>query len=466
MAWVHLPLDEPLNRNADAASLHRAIVRMENCYLNDAGGHTKFPGFVEFARVGEGPVYLAEWRGDMIAVSARGRVYRVSSKGAVEDVTGLAVQGPNRPTFARTDNELVIAAGGPMVRFAGRTTELLSQEAPETTHVAYLSGYLVAIEPGTTRWRYSKQGSFTEWPALNVLSAEELPDPLTAATVTPYSELMLAGPESVEQWEPIGDPDQPFGRRWTAADGVIAPYSLFANKEGTWGINPDNEFVSFSGQASQSTSAPIQRVLDQISDWRDAWTAELYTDGQKWLLFQAPHAPNDYGLTGRTFIYDIRKNAWAELFGWDAAAGLPRNWPGYSHLGIWGEHYIGGDGVIYRLDRAAHDLAGETMRVMSRTSHYRNQGHPVRVDNLRVQLKRGVGATNADREPMFSIRWRRDQGAWSPWVRKKLGLAGNRFPIFEYGQLGTADTWQFEWAVTDEAEVEVTKIEANMAQVN
>jgi hypothetical protein len=401
----------------------------------------------------------------MVAVTSRGRVMRIGEDGTSRDVTGAHVSGAYRPTFAKTENELAIAAGGPIVRLAGGETEILSQEAPETTHVVFLNGRLIAIEPGSQRWWYSEVGKYRSWPALNVLSAEQKPDNLQAAMVTPGSELLLAGETSVEQWEAIGDAQQPFTRRWTLPDGVMAPYTFTSRKEGVWGLNDNAEFVTFSARTAQPVSDPLQARLDEIDDWTDAWAEPVYVDGQKFILLQAPHATNAYGTQGVTFCYDMRKNRWSSLFGWEREAGRPGIWPGRSYLNIWDRHFVGGDGVIYELDTETYANGDQIQRMLGRTGHYHQQGHTMRIDNLRVQVKRGVVGPNAKRGPVFRLRFNRDNQGWTDWIPRDLGRVGTNHMVLEYGQLGLADTIAFEYAITDPAPVYLTKIEAKIQQV-
>ncbi|WP_196301547.1 hypothetical protein, partial [Streptococcus pneumoniae] len=77
-------------------------------------------------------------------------------------------------------NELLVAAGGPIVRLAGATTEILSEDAPLATHVGSLEGYTLAIEMATENMLHSAADDARSWDPIDVFAADAKPDKLTA----------------------------------------------------------------------------------------------------------------------------------------------------------------------------------------------------------------------------------------------------------------------------------------------
>lgn len=460
--WKSLPIDGKLFTNIQESCLSKNGAALENAFANEGGGFTRFPGLDSFATLtGAAPTYLDEWRGDLIAVS-NSRVWRVKETGAASDITGVPVSGSGRAIFAKTPNELLIAAGGPIVRLAGATTEILSEDAPLATHVGYLEGYTLAIEMATENMLHSAADNARSWDAADVFAADAKPDKLTALLVTPYRELLLAGPDSLEQFERLSTTSTiPFSRRWAVGEGVAFPYTLTFADNGIWLINDNREFVRASGQVSRPVSDDVGNSLQGLDDFTNAWACPVLIRGQKFVLLQIPNATNtEYGTKGLTLLFDYRQNRWATLFGWDANEAVPTRWPGWSYFALWGRHFVGGNGCIYELKNDEYQNAGLQQRVLIRTGHYDSFGE-VRIDNLRARFKRGLATSNSDR-PVVSLRVRRDNKAWSKWKRKDLGRAGETEQYLEFGGFGCAAEFQIELMMTDAAEFELVKMQAQI----
>jgi len=459
MRWLDIPIGAKVFENIDEAVLTQASAAIENGYINEADGVSRFPGLIEFSTLhGAAPVHLYDWKGDLIAASGDGRVYRIDNAGNAESVTGVPVSGGRRVVFDKTEDELLLAAGGPIIRLANGKTEILSEDAPDSTHIAYIDGYVIALEVNSGRFYHSQAGEFRVWGPLDVFTADGKPDDLNALLVTDFRELILTGIDSIEQFERLPSGDTPFFRRWTVGEGVRAPYTLVGADNGTWAINKKYEFVRLSGQTSVPASDDISQTLESVSDWNGAWSALLHIGGQKFILLQIPNAQNIHGSKGITALFDYRRRKWTRLYGW--ADGRPVRWPGWSYRALWGRHFVGGNGKVYELDRAACDNLGDPQRFLVRTAHYDNMGE-VEIHNFRLRMKRGVVGSN-DVIPQISVRARRDNKTWTRWKRRGLGRAGEREMYVEFGGFGCAHTWQFEVEVTDSCAVELVRAQAQM----
>ena len=470
--WIPIPIEEKWFTNVHETALTRAQAAMENAFINEAGGHSRFPGLAAFATLTDsGRVYLHDWRGDLIAATSRGRVYRIDLNGNVADVTGVPVSGGGRVIFSKTDTELLMAAGGPIITFRGDTTKVLSDNAPNSTHVGFIDNFVIAIELHSGRFFHAAAGVYDSWSPLDVFTADGKPDDLTALLITPFRELLLIGPESIEQFERLTTGTTPFFRRWSVGEGILEPYTMIATDNGAWGINDDFEMIRFSGQTSEPRSGDVQRTLEVIDDWTDAWVGgypdkPLNIIGQRFIVLQAPNATNPYGTKGLTLGYDYRQDRWFSLYGWDETNGVPIRWPGWSHWQIGSgrkkEIFVGGEGAVYKLSNDTFKNDGVTQRMYGRTAPLSNLGE-VRIDNMRARLRRGTGTNAAN--STISFRARRDNKKVTRWVRKSLGKAGEREPVIEFGGMGCAEVWQFEWFVTDDEPVELVKLEAQVTRL-
>lgn len=467
--WVPIPIDAKLYLNLDETQLRRAQAAVENGYINEAGGHTRFPGLKDFADLGdEGRAYGFEWRGDMIVATSNGLVYRIDESANVENVTAEPVSGGGRVIFAKTQDEVLMAAGQRITRFDGYRTELLSEDAPLSSHVAFLDNYVLASEKDSGRFQHADAGDPPTWDPLSTFAVDSKPDNVTALLVTPFGELLLFGPDSAEQFERLSTGDVPFFRRWRVGEGLLMPYALTFADNAAFLVNNRLEVVRLSGQTSEPIGTDIGKALAGVDDWRDAWMGgypdqPLIFDGQAFILLQVPFATTPYGTRGRTFLFDLRGRQWSELYGWDAGLGVPARWPGWSHWTMWrGRTFVGGEGKVYETDRASHVTAGQVQRWMLRTAHLSEAGE-VEMSDSRIRIKRGVGSYTAN--PVLRIRCRRDNKPWTRWKQVSLGRTGETYMTKHLGGWGSGNSLQFEIEATDDADIELVKFEGQIARV-
>ncbi len=463
--WTNINLSAKAFFNIDEAALRKSAAALENVFINEAGGHSRFPGLKSFITLpGTAPVYLHGYKapvGDLIAVS-NSRVYRVGRSGAFTDVTGVPVSGGQRVVFDETDDELVMAAGAEIIRLADDKTEILSPDAPLSTHVGYIDGYLIAVEVHSGRFQHSTPPHFRDWNPLDTFAADGKPDEINALLISPFREVILTGVESVEQFERLPSNTTPFFRRWSVGEGVIAPYTLCSVDQGNFAINNKYEFVRFTGQVSEPRGEDLHRIFEKVTDWTGAWATEVQIKGQNFILLQIPNSLNVYDTMGITLLYDYRQKKWYNLYGF--RSGMPQAWPGVSYEEIWGRRFVGGLGRIYELDIDAYDNLGEVQRVLGRTAPFDDWG-PSFVDGVRMRVKRGVGASSDPDlpPPQIGLRCIRDGKRSTKLKFKSLGRPGDDYNVIEFGAMGEArSTWQFEWQITDAVNVEIVKLEAQV----
>ena len=255
--WASLPLDKPLFANLDPDQVVGRLTAVENGFINELGGHTRFPSLTPFVTLPDdnGRVYLFDFQGDMIAGTSKGRLYRINRSGTPTDVTGIPVGGGNRMVFSKSPQELYAAAGGSIIRLRSTKSEILSTAAPIASHVAYLNGYVLAFAVNSQRWFYSNPGAPDQWPALNVFSANSSSENITAMMVDPFGEIFFGGLGGTEQWLPVTTGGNvPFYRVWSVGEGIKIPYCLLFADNSLWTVNKLDELVSIRQQTSQVAS--------------------------------------------------------------------------------------------------------------------------------------------------------------------------------------------------------------------
>jgi hypothetical protein len=464
--WLPLPIAAKLFQNIDESALTRASAALENTFATEADGQSRFPGLKEFADFSDrdnGRVYLSDWRGDLMASTSHGALFRLDENANVVQLQGVPISGGGRTIFTKTEKELVMSAGGDMVRYTGEDkTELMTNDpdAPKTTHTGFIDSFLLVVEKDSGRFVNSEVGDYPNFDPLDTFAADGTPDNITSLLVTPYREVMLCGPESIEQFE-RSQGVAPFFRRYSVGEGVKTPYTITFADNAVIAVNQRSELVRISGQVAAPISDDIGLVLEKIDNWTDAWMGgfpdkPLHIKGQKFILLQIPNAATPYGTKGLTYIYDYRKRMFSSLYGWDAKRGMPARWPGWSYWPLWDKVFVGGEGKIYTLDLNTYNNGGDTQRWLVRTAFIHELGESA-IDDVRIRIKRGIGSNTA--APNIRMRCNRDNTGFGPWVSRSLGLAGERHMHINFGGFGQALSWQFELECTADCAIELARME-------
>lgn len=464
--FTEIPIKTELFKNLDEAALTSSYAALEGAFINEAGGITRFPGLTTFADFGNAsPVYLGKMNNDMIAVTGDGKVRRIDKKANVKALPGPPVLGRRRVTFGQGTSSLYLAAGSRIIDCDGEKLEVLSDDAPNATHVAVLNNYVLANEVETQFFHNSGAGAPRSWDGLDIFAADTKPDNVTCMIVTDFGELIVGGPDSIEQYERLTGGDAPFARRWSIGDGISEPDTLIYEDNAFWALNKAYEFSRYSGQSGQVVSSEIEKDilskydLSHVDSFDNAWAAGLHVKGQTFIVLQFPSATNDYGSLGITYALDVRQSKIFQLYGWDDVQKIPAVWPGVSILNMWGRTYVGGHGRVYELPANGYSIDNKVCRFYARTAHYANLGL-IRVDSIRVTLKRGVGSYTAS--PKFGMRVNRDDNGFGQWQWLEMGKSGDKDFVLYFADQGDGDTWQFEFLVTDDCPLEIRKIEAEV----
>lgn len=467
---VNIPLDKKLFKNVDGAMLTNMYGALENCFVTEAKGLSKFPGLKLFCDLGgDNNIHINRHGNDMIAVGSDGRTFKVDRDGNFKAITGSPVLGGGRVSFARTRDGLFMAAGKQIIKYDGVKNTILSKDAPDTYFVGHLDGYLLAVEKNSGRFQHSNLNDFYSWDALDTFAVDGSPDNIGSMLVTPFGEIVFGGEESVEQYERLAGGSAPFFKRWSAGYGISEPDTLCFADNSVWGLNSENEFSVLSGQTMQATANDVQDYvekaygLDDLGGLNNAWAYPCFVKGNKFIIFQSPDAINSHGTKGITLALDIRRGGWFELYGWNTKHGVPAIWPGKSIFKLWGKTFVGGQGKIYELDSDTYTNSGKPQRAFVRTAHFDDLG-TMRVNKVRMTLKRGVGSYTENPKIMF--RSNLDNKGFGLLQYRDLGNTGDGDLIIEFGAQGLADTWQFEWSVTDDCQFEVRKLQLEIDKVN
>ena len=467
---VDIELNKKLFKNADEDAITSTFSALENCFVTEANGLSRFPGLLEFADFGnDAEMHMGKFNNDMIAVGTDGRTFRVDTQGEFQEIFGPPVLGGDRVSFAKSRNGLFMTGGAQIIKYDGLKNSILSKDAPLSSFVGFIDGYLLAVEKESGRFQHSELDSFASWLGVNTFAVDGAPDDINAMLITPFNEILFTGEESVEQYERYVGGTAPFFRRWSTGDGISEPWTLCYADNAAWGLNSNYEFVRLSGQTSQTVSDDIQKEIEyrystnNLGSMNRAWAAPINIKGQKFIVFQSPEATNNYGTKGFTGIFDIRRGQWFEINGWDDQNGVPALWPGRSVFNIWGKTFVGGEGKIYQLSNETYNNDGAVQRAYVKTAHFDTLGS-MRVDSVRMTIKRGVGSYTTSPKIMF--RTNPDNKGFGNLQYRELGKTGAGEMVIEFGGQGIADTWQFEIAITDSCPFELRRLQCEVTKVD
>lgn len=469
MPWRPFPLDQPWHPTLDELALPSGSTVMENCYINEAKGHSRFPNLSLFVTLpNPGRVFLWAFRDELVAVTSLGRIYMLGRNGEIDDRTGAPVAVLERPTFAETDDGLLVAGGGAIIALGAKTARVLSDDAPETTHVAYSKGYVLAPEKRSGLVHYSNPGFFDQWDALNFVSAEDKPDPVTAVAVNAFNEILLAGPRSCEMYRTSPSGDAPFYQFASLGQGLYAPYVLCEARTGFWCVSMRKQLVALSLGGGKPASADVQGILDGLADWTGAWLSELLVEGDQFLILGLPRATTPYGGTGRVLLRDASSGHWSELYDWDARTGRPSRRKLWSVANTTYGTFAGGeDGKIYRLTSTAAPESPSRMAWRSApiaASALAGGAERVWINDIRLRVRRRRGPVNRPPTERIYMRCRLDDGPWSEPIAADLehSIDADTALMVRFGAFGSGSTVQLEYQAFSAAPMTVVGCELDL----
>jgi len=401
------------------------------------------PGLVAYGEpVGSGPI-RGIYRADGVVGSA---TVTVSGNDVYVETLALGdIVGDGPVSFAASETELLINAGGPIYRTDGAVlTQVVFPDDADVSRLVDLAGYFLAIRRDTQQIYFSGVLDGLTWDALSYESAENEPDPLRDALVV-NDTLILFGSQTVEFWAKTGNPDAPFapieGRvfpKGVVASGCAVKFDNTAAWIGTVGptipgVRPSLRVYTAANAADGISEPGIEERLADSTTWA-AWAFTF--EGHEFLAIRL-----DQG----TWLFDAQSRQWCEWqsYGrenWRAqcfAGGLFGD-DGTGQLWTLGPGYVDAGGVLEARFRAGTPLAGGALTV----------------HNIRIAVNSGetpylVGDYD---NPVAEMRTSRDAGrTWGEWRATAIGAQGEYRTRVEWRRCGMFDDpgMLVEFRITD-----------------
>lgn len=413
----------------------------------------KRPGITPWLNLGTGlPIDGLYWWDKQrcaIAVSG-GRVWKIlDSTGTRVEITGSSeLRSSSLVTFATDGNRLAMANGARIVHTdLTSLTTMADGDAPtNVTHIATIDGYLLANKAGTGQIQFSSFSDFTDWIALDFVSAESKPDDVVAMGEA-YRELIAVGRESVEFFQ--NDGVSPFSRISGSAQpfGTEAPYSL-ANVGGIWmWLSDKRELVTMQGRAVTPVSSPFDKIIQEFVSVNDAVGYTTMIGGHAIYLLTFPTA-------GQTLAYNYKTKVWHKWGYWDTERAKYGRYRGqtYAYARAWNAHLVGdySNGIIYLASRQTYTDDGNPIRSLVRSGHVSHGTMGSKRSNVfRLKVKGGM-ANDAVADPQISMRRRINNGAaWTNERWKSLGKTGRHTNHIDWRRNGIYQTEQIELVHSD-----------------
>jgi hypothetical protein len=378
----------------------------------------------------------------------------------------LTFPASNIVTFC-TDGPRVFMAGGGKINYVdefGVVTELADVDAPtKVTHVAFLDGYILAIDGLSGKFHWSDIPTNTDWSALNFATAEGSPDNTISLAVV-QRQIYLLGTASVEIWENNGS--DPFSR---IPGGLIevgcgAKYSPIRRDNSLLWLTNKRQIVEFTGTGLEYISSRYDRELANLTVVDDCIGALIVKDGQEFCVFQFPAEQ-------RTIVYDPTAKDWSEWGNWDenGMSWIPYDIRASAYDYRSGKTLVGKSNakVIACLssDSRVDLIGGSTTRpfkFLRRTGNIDHGTNKIkRVEELTFRVKRGSASSYSS--PKLMLRYRNNGSSqWSNLKEIDLGATGNTSHHVKLNRLGMFKSRQYEISVTDNVPLVFSKAESDV----
>lgn len=328
-----------------------------------------------------------------------------------------------------------------------------------TEKIVYTNNFGLAIAPETERLYISGitalHGDFLIWDALDFTSASVSPDRATGIEVDYY--VMVAGPDSIEQFYYDGNADFPFAPVQGAPikQGCIAPNSLkrFDNSIAWLGGGEGGQGIVWrlaDAVAQRISNHAIERL---IAGWGTPELVRAFTyqqDGHSFYVLFHPTA-------GHAVVFDAATNEWHERAGF--SKGDFTRWGANCHVAFAGLNLVGhySNGKIYALDKTSYNYDYEYLKILRQWRGPNTEDKRMALRRMTIDCKAGVGLNSGQgSDPQLMVRCSADQGrTWNNERTVSMGRIGQtdkELPVLT--RLGTQRDWTWEISSTDPVERE------------
>lgn len=383
------------------------------------------------------------------------QLYKVSTSGSTA-LTGVGIIGTRRPMFAETESILVIVAGDTpfKMRFDTEETSLLGGSPSKASHTIAQSSRVLVNDVATTltQVNFSAQAlgssfaGFEQWNGVGAsgfFQAEARPDPVLAIAEN-TNEVFTWGSTTLQVFAP--DPVFGFAPVSTREHGLAAPYSVIKTDQAFAYLDQHRRFVIGDGRSQEPVSAPIQRVIDEVSDVSSCYGYRVQIGPTDALCWNMPDM-------SQTFVYQ-KGSGWGQWHRWNETTN------NFSDLGVLAATHnpVTNETLVALTDgrvgvfRTSQKTDFGTRIVSRVTTGFLNRKTDARKHCQMVRLALRRGETPGGTEPQAWLRWRDRPGAWDGEIPVQLGISPDTEIVLLFPSLGVyrRRQWQFEFSGTED----------------
>jgi len=392
------------------------------------------PGFVSYATGGSSKVWAAcHFDGDVYMVTGGSGPFVVYKVEEATNTTGTATSlgslspGGSSPVYmaaSATQLVIVLEPYAYVVTTGGSVTQITDADFPQVTSVAYIDGYFVFTKKATDRYIISALLDATSYDALDIATAEQVPDGLIRV-FEHGGELWLFGTRSIEVARNTGNADFPFERQSGASMdvGTIAAQSV-ATFDGSVGwLGSDLKVYRSRGyRAERISTHAIEKEIQTFVQPGNAQGMGISFQGHEQYVLTFPSSTTVNTAPGRTFVYDATTQLWhkrASAF----VSTVPDVWSPASAIRFGRHMLVGGgtDGNLYRLDQSVATENGTGLTAIATLPPQWADTGLGFAHRLELEMETGANASELNVEMQHS-----DDGGttWAAAVARSMGASG------------------------------------------
>lgn len=334
-------------------------------------------------------------------------------------------------------------------------TNAIANFPAAATHVAVIDNTFLANEGSTQRIQYSAVGNALSWDALDVISAEALPDRVVALMAF-GRQLYVFGDASFQAFWNTGDANLPFApvEGSTVEVGCVAKSSVAKDEGGVYWLGADERGGARIYKAAGGQVVPISTpAMDAAFGGSNGEPKYLLEDAVGYTFRMDGHVfyVLNFPSSNKTWLYDSTTQGWSEFLEWDGAWTRHRS---NCAIYAYGRQLIGDfeNGKIYELNPNYYDNDGRTMRAMRSTAHVSQDQQMMVLGSVEVVCERGVGLTlGQGSDPQIMLRVSKDgANTWTPEMTRTMGKTGDFQSRARFARpVGAGRDFVFEFSISD-----------------
>lgn len=409
------------------------------------------PGLVQFANLGNKPIYGLQVLGDFLFAVMGNNVYAINSSsgaanlGSIGTVSDVVIMSSN-------DTNVIINKqdGASYLATPTTLTQITNENYLSSSSVAVVDSFAAFSTLGTPRFQISAIADAATYDALDIATVEGIAGNLVRI-MTFKGELWMFKQFSTEVYYNSGSGSFPFQPIGTASmqRGCAAKRSVASDSDTILWLGDDLiVYMAKDYNPIRISTFAIEKDIENYAVVSDA-EAFIYTQaGHKFFVLTFP-------TQGITWVFDITTGLWHRRESFGLGRWRATSFAFFNGLNLVGDFQTG---KIYKLDPNAYDEDGEILRALATSPPIWANNNRITHDLIQIQFDSGVGLTNGQgSDPQCMLRFSDDGGyTWSNERTKSIGKIGQFRNRAAFRKCGQARERIYEVSITDPVKRNIT----------